>query len=43
MTPMVSTDDKGFKGILGMEHGNSQKGKSGELEVIKAYRKVDNY
>ena len=35
--------NKGFKGILGMEHGNSQKGKSGELEVIKAYRKVDNY
>jgi len=26
-----------------MEHGNSQKGKSGELEVIKAYRKVDNF
>ena len=35
--------NKGYKGILGMEHGNSQKGKSGELEVIKAYRKVDNF
>jgi hydroxypyruvate isomerase len=35
--------NKGFKGILGMEHGNSQKGKSGELEVIKAYRQVDNF
>ena len=35
--------NKGYKGILGMEHGNSQKGKSGEFEVIKAYRKVDNF
>ena len=34
---------KGYKGILGMEHGNSQKGKAGELQVIKAYRKVDSF
>ena len=27
--------------IMGMEHGNSQKGKSGEAAVIKAYREVD--
>ncbi len=33
--------DKGFKGILGMEHGNSKEGKSGEQAVIDAYRKVD--
>ena len=30
-----------FKGILGMEHGNSLPGKAGELAVIEAYRKVD--
>jgi len=35
--------NKGYKGILGMEHGNSQKGESGELGVIKAYRQVDNF
>lgn len=34
---------KGFKDILGMEHGNSQKGKEGEMAVIKAYREVDNF
>ncbi|MCS5490785.1 hydroxypyruvate isomerase family protein [Algoriphagus limi] len=32
---------KGFKGILGMEHGNAQAGKEGELALIDAYRKVD--
>ncbi|MEE9431992.1 MAG: TIM barrel protein [Melioribacteraceae bacterium] len=34
---------KGFKGILGMEHGNSQKGKSGEIAVIEAYKKSDDF
>jgi hydroxypyruvate isomerase len=34
---------RGFKGILGMEHGNSRKGKEGELAVIKAYREVDSF
>lgn len=33
--------EKGFRGILGMEHGNSRKGKEGEQAVIKAYRSVD--
>lgn len=33
--------DKGYKGVLGMEHGNSKKGKAGEMAVIEAYRKVD--
>jgi len=33
--------EKGFKGILGMEHGNFSKGKEGELAVIKAYRECD--
>lgn len=32
---------KGFRGILGMEHGNSQGGKAGEQKVVDAYRKVD--
>jgi len=31
---------KGFTGILGMEHGNSKPGKDGELAVVEAYRKV---
>ena len=30
--------DKGFRGIMGMEHGNSQAGKEGERKVIDAYR-----
>ncbi|UCC24452.1 MAG: TIM barrel protein [Gemmatimonadales bacterium] len=33
--------DKGYRGILGMEHGNSRSGAEGELEVIRAYRSVD--
>jgi len=35
--------DRGFKGILGMEHGNSESGKPGELRVIRAYKKSDNF
>ena len=34
---------RGFKGILGMEHGNSQPGKEGEMAVIEAYRKSDDF
>ena len=34
---------KGYDGILGMEHGNSNQGKKGELDVIKAYQKVDKF
>ncbi len=33
--------EKGFEGILGMEHGNAIPGKEGELALIDAYRKVD--
>ncbi len=33
--------DKGFRGVMGMEHGNSRDGKEGELAVIQAYREVD--
>ncbi len=35
--------DKGFKGVLGMEHGNSTRGTDGELAVIEAYRKSDAF
>jgi hydroxypyruvate isomerase len=35
--------NKGFKGILGMEHGNAMKGKEGELALIKAYRESDDF
>ncbi|WP_299174248.1 TIM barrel protein [uncultured Allomuricauda sp.] len=34
---------KNFKGILGMEHGNSVQGKEGEKRVIEAYSEVDNF
>jgi hydroxypyruvate isomerase len=34
---------KGYKGILGMEHGNSQPGKEGEMVLIKAYREADSF
>ena len=33
--------EKGFRGILGMEHGNAIPGKEGERSVLKAYRNVD--
>ena len=32
---------KGYSGVLGMEHGNSKPGKDGELALIEAYRKSD--
>jgi hydroxypyruvate isomerase len=35
--------EKGFKGIVGMEHGNSQAGAEGERAVIAAYRAVDAF
>ena len=34
---------KGYKGILGMEHGNSRPDKEGELAVIDAYKSVDSF
>ncbi len=33
--------ERDFKGILGMEHGNSIPGKEGEIALIEAYRSVD--
>jgi hydroxypyruvate isomerase len=35
--------NKGYKGILGMEHGMVGKEKEGELALIKAYRDADNF
>ncbi|MCM4168000.1 Hydroxypyruvate isomerase [Arenibacter antarcticus] len=35
--------EKGFKGVLGMEHGNSRPNKEGDLAVINAYKEVDNF
>jgi hydroxypyruvate isomerase len=35
--------DKGYKGIMGMEHGNFKEGKEGELALIKAYRESDSF
>jgi hydroxypyruvate isomerase len=35
--------DKGFNGILGMEHGKSMKGSKGEQALIDAYAKVDSF
>jgi len=34
---------KGYKGVLGMEHGNVKPGKEGELALIKAYRDADDF
>ncbi|MBO3697203.1 hydroxypyruvate isomerase family protein [Roseivirga sp. E12] len=35
--------EKGYRDILGMEHGNSLKGIEGEKAVIEAYRKCDSF
>ncbi len=35
--------EKGYKGVMGMEHGNAKPGKDGELALIRAYREVDNF
>ncbi len=35
--------EKGYTGIVGMEHGNSIPGKEGEEALIKAYASVDSF
>jgi len=35
--------EKGYTGVLGMEHGNSQPGAEGERALIEAYREVDSF
>ena len=32
---------KNYRGVVGMEHGNSMKGADGERAVINAYRTAD--
>jgi hydroxypyruvate isomerase len=34
---------KGYRDVLGMEHGNAQPGKEGEVALIKAYRESDSF
>ena len=34
---------KGWKGVMGMEHGNAYPGKDGEIALIKAYRDSDAF
>ncbi len=36
-------DSKGFKGIMGMEHGISKPGAEGEQALIDAYKAVDSF
>jgi hydroxypyruvate isomerase len=35
--------EKGYQGVLCMEHGKSLPGKEGEIRLIKAYRECDNF
>ena len=35
--------DKGYEGIVGMEHGNFTEGKAGEERLIEAYKEVDQF
>ena len=35
--------EKGFEGVCGMEHGNSQEGAAGEQAVIDAYVAADDF
>ncbi len=35
--------DRGYRGIVGMEHGNSMPGAEGELALVRAYREVDSF
>lgn len=35
--------EKGYRGIMGMEHGNSMDGEEGEQAVIDAYKEADSF
>jgi len=35
--------NKGYDGVLCMEHGKSKRGKEGEMAIIEAYRECDNF
>ncbi|MFN3388062.1 MAG: TIM barrel protein [Allosphingosinicella sp.] len=32
---------RGFRGVVGMEHGNSMAGPAGEAALVAAYRRID--
>lgn len=34
---------KGYRGVMGMEHGNAKPGKEGEMDLIKAYQWSDTF
>lgn len=34
---------KGFRGVVGMEHGKSRQGREGEVALIEAYRYADDF
>ncbi len=35
--------NKGYRGVMGMEHGNAKPGKEGEVALINAYRESDSF
>lgn len=35
--------EKGYRGVMGMEHGNAKEGKEGEQALIRAYREADAF
>jgi hydroxypyruvate isomerase len=35
--------NKGYRGVMGMEHGNAAPGTEGELALIQAYRETDDF
>jgi hydroxypyruvate isomerase len=35
--------DKGYQGVVGMEHGKSLGGKEGEVKLLEAYRRADDF
>jgi hydroxypyruvate isomerase len=35
--------NKGYRGVMGMEHGNAIKGKEGEQKLIEAYKLADSF
>lgn len=35
--------EKGYEGVIGMEHGKSLRGREGEVKLIEAYRRADDF
>ena len=40
---MIILEEKGYDGILGMEHGKSMQGEEGEKALVDAYLKSDSF